>query len=288
MVLLIGIIIVCASVVIGLSLGGASIMVLMHLSEFVVVLGICLGVMVIASPLSVLKAVLNKTITAVKGGPFPKTAYLDAMRMLYQFFMLARKEGLLALEDHLADATKSEICRQYPSFVNNPRAVGFFSDTLRPVVDGRVKPDQLRQIVNTELSSMKKESNEPVDVLGLVGDSFPGIGICAAVLGIIITMGSVAEGAETVGYKVAAALTGTFLGVFGAYGFINPLAALITKNNEAEERYFRLLGEAIVSFAAGMAPLMAVEMGRRSLMSNERPGSDALEADLKNLKIPSR
>ncbi|MEX0322943.1 MAG: motility-associated protein [Puniceicoccaceae bacterium] len=288
MVLIIGMIIVVASVFAGLSLGGGSIMVLLHLSEFVTILGICLGVMVIASPLATLKAVVSKTITALKGGPFSKTAFEDSMKMLYQVFMLARKEGLLALEDHLGDVPNSSICNQYPSFVNNPRAVSFFTDTLRPIVDGRVKPDQLQSIVNTELASMHKESSEPVGVLQLVGDSFPGIGICAAVLGIILTMGSVAEGAETVGYKVAAALTGTFLGVFGAYGFINPLATLIQKNNEAEERYFRLMGEAIVGFANGMAPLMAVEMGRRSLMSNERPEANALEADLKSLKIPTR
>jgi len=285
---MIGMAIVIASVVIGLALGGASVMVLMHMSEFVVVLGICLGVLVIASPLSTLKQIMGKTVIAFKGGPFPKSAYLDVMKMLYQFFMLARKEGLLALEDHLADATNSEICKQYPSFTKNPIAVGFFTDTLRPVVDGRVKPDQLRAIVNAELASMRKENSESVDVLGLVGDSFPGIGICAAVLGIIITMGSVAEGAETVGYKVAAALTGTFLGVFGAYGFINPLTALIERNNESEQRYYRLIGEAIVSFAAGMAPLMAVEMGRRSLMSSERPDGDTLENDLKSLKVPTR
>lgn len=288
MVLIIGFIIVCGSVVAGLAYGGASIMVLAHAGEFIVVLGICFGVMVIASPLNTLKAIFTKTVVALKGGPFPKSAFSDAMKMMYQFFMLARKEGLLALEDHVSDASKSEICRQYPSFTNNPKAIAFFSDTLRPVVDGRVKPDQLRAIVNAELKSMQKEAGEPVEVLALVGDSFPGIGICAAVLGIILTMGSVAEGAETVGYKVAAALTGTFLGVFGAYGFINPLAALITRNNEAEERYYRLLGEAIVSFAAGMAPLMAVEMGRRSLMASERPGADELEAELKALKVPTR
>lgn len=288
MVLLIGFIIVIASVVIGLSLGGASIVVLLHLSEFVVVLGICFGVMVIASPVSTLKAIFAKTVIAFKGGPFPKTAYVDMMKMLYQFFMLARKEGLLALEDHLGDLRNSEICKQYPSFLKNERAIHFLSDSLRPIVDGRVKPDQLQGIIDAELKSMKKEAEEPVHILALVGDSFPGIGICAAVLGIIITMGSVAEGAETVGYKVAAALTGTFLGVFGAYGFINPLAALIERNNESEERYYGLMGQAIVSFAMGMAPLMAVEMGRRSLLDTERPGADELEEQLKSLKVPTR
>lgn len=288
MVLIIGMIIVVASVVAGLAIGGGSVVVLLHAGEFVVVLGICFGVMVIASPLNVLKEILHKTIIAFKGGPFPKSAYIDLLKMLYQFFMLSRKEGLLALEDHLADLNASEICRQYPSFLNNPRAVQFFSDSFRPIVDGRVKPEQLRSVVSAEIESISKESEEPVHILALVGDSFPGIGICAAVLGIILTMGSVAEGAETVGHKVAAALTGTFLGVFGAYGFINPLTALIESNNKAEERYYRMIGEGITSFANGMAPQMAVEMARRALLSSERPSADELEATLKSLTIPTR
>lgn len=258
-------------------------LVLLHLSEFVTVLGICLGVMVIASPISVLKAVLTKTIIALKGGPFSKSAYVDAMMMMYQVFMLSRKEGLMALEDHLSDPKSSEIFQRYPSFLNNPKATQFFVDTLRPIVDGRIKPEQLRGIVSSEIHSMREEAHKPVHILALVGDSFPGIGICAAVLGIILTMGSVAEGAEVVGHKVAAALTGTFLGVFGAYGFINPLSTLISSNNEAEERYFKLIGEGIISFANGMAPQMAIEMSRRSLLSSERPSADELESELKGL-----
>jgi chemotaxis protein MotA len=284
MVLIIGCIIVLASVVAGLTLGGGSIMVLAHLSEFVSILGISLGVMVIASPVSTLIAIFKKTIVALKGGPFKPSAYEDLMKMLYQFFMLARKEGLLALEGHLTEIKTSSIATQYPVFLKNDRAVALFVDCLRPIVDGRVKPEEMRSMVDAELKSIHKEFHEPVDILHLVGDSFPGIGICAAVLGIILTMGSVSEGAETVGYKVAAALTGTFLGVFGAYGFINPLAVLISTNNEREERYYTLMGQAIVSFANGQAPLMAVEMGRRTLMNYERPGAEELEQKLKDLK----
>lgn len=283
MVLIIGLIIVCASVVGGLTLGGGSVLVLLHISEFVIVFGICLGIMVIASPISVLKAIIAKSIIALKGGPFPKSAYEDAMMMMYQVFMLSRKEGLMALEDHLADPKSSEIFQRYPSFLNNPKAIQFFVDTLRPIVDGRIKPEHLRRIVSSEIGSMHTEAHKPVDILALVGDSFPGIGICAAVLGIILTMGSVAEGAVSVGHKVAAALTGTFLGVFGAYGFINPLTALIQTNNEAEERYFKLLGEGVISFANGMTPQMAIEMSRRILMSSERPSADDLEVKLKGL-----
>tara|TARA_B110000003_G_C16651350_1_gene534272 strand:+ start:1368 stop:2225 length:858 start_codon:yes stop_codon:yes gene_type:complete len=284
MVLIIGSVVVIVSVVAGLAIGGGSIMVLAHASEFVTILGISLGVMIIASPISTLIGICQKTIVALKGGPFKKTAYVEGLEMLYRYFMLARKEGLLALEGHLTDIQQSSIAKEYPSFLNNPQAVSFFVDSLRPLVDGRVKPDELQSMVNNEIKGMHKESHAPVDILHLVGDSFPGIGICAAVLGIILTMGSIADGAEAVGYKVAAALTGTFLGVFGAYGFINPLAILIATNNETEERYYAMMGQAIVSFAKGLAPLMAVEMGRRTLLSAERPTADAFEEQLKSVK----
>lgn len=284
MVLIIGSVVVIVSVVAGLAIGGGSIMVLAHASEFVTILGISLGVMIIASPISTLIGICQKTIVALKGGPFKKTAYVEGLEMLYRYFMLARKEGLLALEGHLTDIQQSSIAKEYPSFLNNPQAVSFFVDSLRPLVDGRVKPDELQSMVNNEIKGMHKESHAPVEILHLVGDSFPGIGICAAVLGIILTMGSIADGAEAVGYKVAAALTGTFLGVFGAYGFINPLAILIATNNETEERYYAMMGQAIVSFAKGLAPLMAVEMGRRTLLSSERPTADAFEEQLKSVK----
>jgi len=281
MVLLIGCIVVIASVVGGLAIGGGSILVLAHLSEFVVILGISLGVLIIASPISTIKGIISKTIDALKGGSVKKGAHMEVMQVLYKFFMLARKEGLLALEDHLADIRESSIAGEYPNLLRNERATAFLVDCFRPIVDGRIKPEDMQTLIDAEVKSIKGEDDEPVHILRLVGDSFPGIGICAAVLGIILTMGSIAEGAEAVGYKVAAALTGTFLGVFGAYGFINPLAILIETNNLAEERYFRLIGQSIVSFTNGQAPLMAVEMGRRTLLPSERPSADELEEALK-------
>jgi chemotaxis protein MotA len=285
MVVLIGFIIVCASVVGGLHLGGGSVLVLMHLSEFVAVVGICAGVLVIASPISVLKAVVAKTITAFKGGPIPKGGHMEAMKMMYHLFMLARKEGLMVLEEHLMDPPNSEVLKQYPTFLQNEQAVMFMVDALQPLVDGRIKPEQLRPVMSTQLATMKEEAHKPVGILHLVGDSFPGIGICAAVLGIILTMGSIAQGPEVVGYKVAAALTGTFLGVFGAYGFVNPLSVLIDANNEAELRYFNMIAEGIGSYAHGLPPQLSVEFARRTLLSDERPSSTELEVELKGIKI---
>jgi chemotaxis protein MotA len=205
------------------------------------------------------------------------------MQLLYQFFMLARKDGLLALEEHILDIKESSIASKYPTFIANEHAVQFLVDSLRPIIDGRIKPENVQSLVDTEIRSISAENAEPVHIIRLVGDSFPGIGICAAVLGIILTMGSIAEGAETVGYKVAAALTGTFLGVYGAYGFVNPMAIVIETNNGVEERYYKLIGQAIVSYTNGLAPIMAVEMGRRTLLPSERPSADEMEEVLKNI-----
>ncbi len=283
MILTIGFFIVIASVIGGLYLGGGNPLVLLHLSEFVVVLGICLGILVIASPAHILRAIGRKSFDAFRGGKTKKEDYMDLMKMLYQIFMLARREGIIAIEDHVMEPSKSPIIQQYPKFLANPERVDFFCSSFRPIIDGKVKPDQIRGVLDVEIGVFDKEGQEPVRILNLVGDSFPGIGICAAVLGIILTMGSIAEGPEVVGYKVAAALTGTFLGVYGAYGFINPLASLIETNNAAEVKYFECMATAITGFANGFAPVMAVEMARRSLESHLRPGVDELEDILKNL-----
>jgi len=277
MVLIIGFIIVMASVFGGLMLGGGSPLVLLHISEFVVVLGICLGILVIASPMHVLRALMGKVITAFRGGNTSRKDYIDLLKMLYQIFMLARREGIIAIEDHVMEPKSSSIIGQYPKFLSSPQRVEFFCNSFRPIIDGKVKPEQIRSVLDVEIRAFEKEGHEPVRVLELVGDSFPGVGICAAVLGIILTMGSIAQGPEVVGYKVAAALTGTFLGVFGAYGFINPLAALIHTNNEVEVKYFDCMAIAITGFANGFAPIMAVEMARRSLESHLKPGADELE-----------
>ena len=283
MVITIGMIIVMAAIVVGLAMGGGSLMVLAHPGEFVLIFGIGAGILVIASPISVIKGIIARVIEAFKGGSVPKGAYEEALKILYQFFMLARKEGLLALEDHLNDFAQSSIVRNYPKFIANKKAVLFVTDCLRPIVDGRVKPEDMQKLVDNELKSMHQENHQPSHVIHLLGDSFPAVGICAAVLGIILTMGSIAKGPEYVGYKVAAALSGTFLGVFAAYAFIIPVAALIDANIESEERYYKLIGQSIVSFSLGFAPLMAVEMGRRTLLPAERPSAEALEAELKSI-----
>jgi chemotaxis protein MotA len=164
----------------------------------------------------------------------------------------------------------------------------FLCNGLKPIIDGKIKPDQLRLLMETELESMEEEHHAPVSVLTKAADAMPGFGIVAAVLGIVITMGAINGPIEEIGEKVAAALVGTFLGIFISYGFMNPLAVNIEFNNASEMSYTRCIAASVVGFATGMAPIMAVEIARRGLASDVRPSAEQLEAMLKALSTPGK
>jgi chemotaxis protein MotA len=255
-------------------LAGGSPLVLLHVSEFVVIGGVAVGVLVIASPSHVLKEVMHKMKTAIGGKNAGKKEFFD---------LLSRRNGLIALEEHVMEPKKSAIFQRYPSLLNHHERLEFLVNGLRPVIDGKIKPDQLEELMTAEIDAKSEEWDHPVHILQLVGDSLPGIGIVAAVLGIINTMSAIADGPEAVGHKVAAALTGTFLGIFFAYGFVNPLANRIKFNNASDLLCLRCIMQAVAGFAKGLAPLTAVEISRRSLDSSVQPGASELEVALKAL-----
>jgi chemotaxis protein MotA len=287
MLILVGIGIVLAAMIGGFIVAGGNPVLLLHPSEFIVILGIAFGVLVIASPTHVLIDLVHKLKSAVLGKAPGKTEYFDLLRMLYEIFMVGRRNGLIALEEHVMNPKDSAIFKKYPAFMANHARVEFLLNGLRPVIDGKIKPDQLEALMTAELDAKSEEADHPVHVVNLVGDSLPGIGIVAAVLGIINTMNSIAEGPEVVGVKVAAALTGTFLGVYCAYGFVNPIGNRLKMNNASDMQYFRILA-AVAGFAKGLAPLTAVEVARRSLDSGVQPSSEELETKLKSMNTTAK
>ncbi|MBL9215129.1 MAG: flagellar motor stator protein MotA [Opitutaceae bacterium] len=283
MLILVGAIIVFASTLGGFMLAGGQPLVLLHLSEFVVIFGVAAGVLVIASPGHVLKEMTHKIQGAVGNKSAGRTDFFDLLKLLYEIFMVGRRQGLIALEEHVMDPQKSAIFQRYPAVLGHPERLQFLCNGLKPVIDGKIKPDQLEELMTAELDAKAAEAEHPVHLLGLVGDSLPGIGIVAAVLGIINTMAAIADGPEVVGERVAAALTGTLLGIFAAYGFVNPLANRIRFNNASDLQLLRCIMQAVAGFAKGLAPLTAVEIARRSLDSSVQPGADEMEAAVKNL-----
>ncbi len=288
MQILIGAVIVFASMIGGFMIAGGKVILLMHLSEFVVILGIAFGVVVIASPAHVLKELIHQIKGALFGKAASRQEYFDLLRMLYEIFMVGRRNGLIALEEHVMNPKDSGIFKKYPAFMASHGRVEFLLNGLRPVIDGKIKPDQLENLMSAELDAKSDEADHPVHIMNLVGDSLPGIGIVAAVLGIINTMSSIADGPEAVGVKVAAALTGTFLGVFFAYGFVNPMANRLKFNNASDIQYLRCILAAVAGFAKGLAPLTAVEVARRSLDSGVQPTADELETKLKAMNTSSK
>ncbi len=283
MLILVGGFIVLASTLGGFMLAGGKPAVLLHVSEFVVILGVGAGVLVIASPGHVLKEIIHKMKSAILGKPTGKAELFDILKLLYEIFMTGRRNGLIALEEHVMNPKQSAIFQKYPSILNNHERLQFLINGLKPVIDGKIKPDQLEDLMAAELNAKAEEAAHPIHILHLVGDSLPGIGIVAAVLGIINTMAAIADGPEVVGERVAAALTGTLLGIFVAYGFVNPLANRIQFNNASENQCLRCIMQAVAGFAKGLAPLTAVEIARRSLESSVQPAADELEAAVKGV-----
>jgi chemotaxis protein MotA len=232
---------------------------------------------------NLLKHTVHKIQLALKTQVVPSSDYADILKLLYELFTKARRGGLIAIEDDVMAPKDSPIMSKYPSFLNDKERVEFLTNSLKPIIDGRLKPEQLASMLEADLEAKADDFGHPVHLLQLVGDSLPGIGIVAAVMGIINTMAAIDAGAAAVGKKVAAALVGTFLGVLGAYGFINPLGARIKLNNAYELQYFAVIMKAVIGFTGGMAPMMAVEVGRRMVDPSFQPTSDEIEEMCKGL-----
>ena len=283
MILIIGYLIVLGATLGGFLEAGGKIGLLFPISEYIIIIGISIGLMVIASPVSLLKNIVKKIKVAFRNQAVPTSDYTDLLKLLYELFSKARRGGLIAIEDDVMSPKESPILSKYPSFVNDHERLEFLTNSLKPVIDGRLKPEQLGGLLHADFEAKEEDAVQPVHILNLIGDSLPGIGIVAAVMGIINTMAAIAMGPEKVGAKVASALVGTFLGVLGAYGFINPLAARIKLNNVYELQYYAVIMKGVLGFTGGMAPIMAIEAARRAIDPAFQPTAEAVEEMVKNI-----
>ncbi|MFZ9854091.1 MAG: motility-associated protein [Limisphaerales bacterium] len=284
MVVIIGFVIIIGLTLYGFSFNGGNPMGLIHIGEIIPIAGMGAGCLVIMAPVKVLKSIVHGLLATLKGAPYKKADYEELLKCLYELFVLGRRGGMIALEEHVMNPNGSSLFKKYPKFHGNHHALDFLCDGLKPVVDGRIKPDQLESLMRQSVNTAHAEHHEPVEVLTKVADSMPAFGIVAAVLGIVLTMGKIDQGTTVVGASIGSALCGTFYGIFLSYGVIAPLATNIDFIGRAEAVYFNCIKEATVSFANGAAPLVACEVGRRVLADDVRPGSAELETMLKTMK----
>lgn len=280
MFVIIGTLVVLISVLGGYGIHGKY-AVLMQPTEFLIIGGAAIGGFLIANPLPVIKKVIAGLIGTLKGAQVSKKAYLELLQMLYELFQFAKREGLIALEPHAENPESSGIMSKYPTFLSNHHAVEFLCDTLKIVLSGGVPAHDLEELMDIDLEAIHEEESLPPSAMQVLADSFPGLGIVAAVIGIIITMGAINEGAASVGAKVAGALVGTFLGVLIAYGFVGPIASNMGFNAGKEHRYLFAIKSALLSFAKGAPASVAVEYGRRSIDPSNRPSFKETEEALK-------
>ncbi len=255
--------------------------VLMQTSEFIILGGAAIGSFIAANGMKNLSATIRAVMGLLKPDPFTKVAYLDLLKMMYQLFNVARKEGLLGLEKHIERPEESEILSLNTTFLNNHHALHFFCDTMKVILTGAVGPHDLSEMMELDLEIAHEEAHMPVAALQAVGDAMPGFGIVAAVLGVIITMGKIGGDASAIGESVAAALVGTFLGILLAYGIFQPMARAIELRLKSESQYLNCLRYALFSFARGESPITCVEFARRNVEPAVRPGFAEMERVVK-------
>jgi chemotaxis protein MotA len=278
---IIGILVVFGAVLGGFLIEKGQMAVLVQPAELIIIAGAAGGTLLVANPLRVLQAIVKGLLGVLKGSPFTKARYLSTLKMMYQFLNKVRKEGLLAVEMDVEKPKESAIFKNYPDFLGDHHSLEFVCDTLRTAITGGVEPFDMDQMMELDMEVSHHDSVQPIESLTTVADSLPGLGIVAAVLGVVITMGALGGPPEEIGKHVAAALVGTFLGILLCYGLVGPLAANMRKTADDHNDYLHVLRVLMLAFLKGAAPMIAIELGRRAIPAHARPSFDEMEKNCK-------
>jgi len=279
---IIGILLVFASVIGGFLMEKGQILVLLQPAELLIIAGAATGTLLTANPAHILKEIVIGLKEVIGGSKFSQQRYLNTLKMMYQFLNKVRKEGLLSVEMDVEQPDTSSIFKDYPDFLNDHHARDFVCDTLRMAITGGVDPFDMDQMMELDMEVSHHEASQPVSALSTVADALPGLGIVAAVLGVVITMGALGGPPEEIGHKVAAALVGTFLGILLCYGVAGPLSSNMAKSADEHNSYLHVLRVLLLSFLKGSAPIIAIEIARRAIPAHVRPTFDQMEKHCKN------
>jgi chemotaxis protein MotA len=287
--LIIGILTVVGCTIGGYVLEGGHLEVLMKAAplELVIMGGTIAGGFIIANPNIVIKRTMKGLGLLLKKPKYNKASYVEVLCMLYQVFKLAKTKGLLTLEQHIEHPHESTLFAQFPGFVHNHHAVTFFCDYLRLITLGSDKPYELEALMDQELEVHHSEDHAMVAAINNIADSLPAIGIVAAVLGVIHTMGSITEPPEVLGRLIGGALVGTFMGVWMAYGYFGPMANSMRAILDAESKYMICLKMGLLAHLQGFAPSISIEYARKALLSEVQPTFIEVEEATQALPAPA-
>jgi chemotaxis protein MotA len=282
----VGILIVFATVFGGYMAGGGKMHVIIEASilEMVIIGGAAFGAYVVANPMKIIKMGIKLALKSLTSKGPQKKDYVEVCQMLFQIFQVLRKEGPQGIEKHIENPNQSEIFKAYPSFMHNHHAVHFLCDTMKITLSAELSQYDVDDLLSADIKGIHAEEHLAQHAIAAVAGGFPGLGIVAAVLGIVKTMGHLTEGTEVIGEHVAHALVGTMLGVFCAYGLIEPIATKMSADIEAEGRYLEVIKAAMIACQRGAPPIVCVEFARRTIMPEERPSFDEIDKATKEIK----
>jgi chemotaxis protein MotA len=282
MVTLIGIVIVFGSIIGGFMMHHGNLHVLFQPSEFIIIGGAGMGSLIVMVPPKLFRRVLRAVPKVFQGSNQTKEGSIEILGLLYEVFAKIKRDGALAIEKDVEEPMESEIFRKYPSFLSNHTAVALLCDTLRLITMGAsVRPHDLDELMTEEIESHGEDESRVSGAFQTLADAFPGLGIVAAVLGVIITMGKMSESPEVIGHSIAAALVGTFLGILMCYGVVGPMAKNLENRHQSERKVLEAIKAAVLAFAKDIPPRIAVEFGRRVMLGDEKPAFSEVEAALK-------
>ena len=278
---IIGLFLVSGSVIIGFMMEKGNPYILIQPAEFVIIFGAALGAFLIASPPKVITAVVKNVAAIVTSKSPDKAKYLDILLLLYQLFSKIRKEGLISIESDIEKPDNSPIFNKYKNTLSHGHLTNFICDNLKIIITTNVIPHELENLMELETETYYHEALIPSKSIAKVADALPGLGIVAAVLGVVLTMGKIDQPPSVLGHSIGAALVGTFLGVLMCYGFVGPLATNLEHKTKEDIVFLKVIRVALVAFVGGAPPQMAVEFGRRAIPGKEKPTFEELENEIR-------
>jgi chemotaxis protein MotA len=273
---IVGAIIVVVCVLGGFMAHHGNVMVLNQPTEFLIIFGAALGSLIISNSPGQIKHILHSVTVALKKKPISQQAYLELILCLYELCKVV-KTNPLSLEPHVEKPETSEIFKKYPGVLGNHHALNFICDTLKVQISSPMSPYDLEDLMDKDLKAAHEEEMHSVHTISKIGDAMPGLGIVAAVLGVVITMGALSEGKEAIGHNVAAALVGTFIGILASYGFMGPLAGKVEADIHDDGKYLDVIKCAILALSKECAPKVCVEFARRSVPPAARPSFEEVD-----------
>jgi chemotaxis protein MotA len=284
MLIIVGYLVVCASVFGGFAMAGGHLAALFQPIELLMIGGAAAGAFFVGNSPKGIKATLAALPTLFKGSRYNKAMYMELMGLLYEILAKVRKEGLMSIESEVENPEESPIFSKYPKILADHHAVEFLTDYLRLMVSGNLNAFEIENLMDNEIETHHKEGEMPVHIIAKLGDGLPAFGIVAAVMGVVHTMASVGLPPSELGMLIAHALVGTFLGILLAYGFVGPLSGLLEQKLHEGGKPLECIKVTLLASLNGYAPALAVEFGRKVLFSTDRPSFSELEDHVKQSK----